>query len=72
MRLAKILEKINRFIPSVILSFLVSIVFILKILFSDCDSCGETEHQDMRFLPCTKFASDFNCSRNIFFIRHFV
>jgi len=30
-----------------------------------CDSCGELEHQDMRFLPCTRFATEFHCAKKL-------
>ena len=30
-----------------------------------CGACREPEPQDLRFLPCTKFASDFNCGKRL-------
>eukprot|EP00092_Neocalanus_flemingeri_P090714 GFUD01114902.1.p1 GENE.GFUD01114902.1~~GFUD01114902.1.p1 ORF type:complete len:2510 (+),score=681.34 GFUD01114902.1:132-7661(+) len=32
---------------------------------SVCGTCREGETQDLRFLPCTKFASDFNCGKRL-------
>ena len=32
---------------------------------SVCTVCREPEPQDLRFLPCTKFASDFNCGKRL-------
>ena len=32
---------------------------------SVCGTCREGEPQDLRFLPCTKFASDFNCGKRL-------
>ena len=30
-----------------------------------CGACREPEPQDLRFLPCTKFAADFNCGKRL-------
>jgi len=30
-----------------------------------CGSCQETEAQDLRFLPCNKFSTEFNCVRRL-------
>ena len=32
---------------------------------SVCGTCRDPEPQDLRFLPCTKFASDFNCGKRL-------